>query len=41
MESTLSEDFIDDISDNKCLKVTLKLQERSPTVQMRDMNNIR
>jgi len=41
MESTLSEDFIDDISDHKCLKVTLKLQERTPPVQMRNMNSIR
>ena len=41
MESTLSEDFIDDISDHKCLKVTLKIQERTLPVQMRNMNNIR
>ena len=41
MESTLSEDLIDDISDHKCLKVTLKLQERTPLVQMRNMNSIR
>ena len=41
MESTLSEDFIDDISDHKCLKVNLKLQERIPAVQMRNMNNNR
>jgi hypothetical protein len=41
MESTLSEDFIDDISDHKCIKVNLKLQERTPVVQMRNMNNSR
>jgi endonuclease/exonuclease/phosphatase (EEP) superfamily protein YafD len=41
MESTLSEDFIDDISDHKCLKVNLKLQERNPAEQMRNMNNSR
>jgi hypothetical protein len=41
MESTLSEDFIDDISDHKCFKVNLKLQERTPAVQMRNMNNSR
>jgi endonuclease/exonuclease/phosphatase (EEP) superfamily protein YafD len=32
VESTISENFLDDISDHKCLKVTLRLQERtSPT----------
>jgi len=41
IESTLSEDFIDDISDHKCLKVTMKIQERTPPVQIRNMNNIR
>ena len=29
-EATISENFLDDISDHKCLKVTLKLQERTP-----------
>ena len=32
VEANTSENFLDDISDHKCLKVTLKLQERtSPT----------
>ncbi len=41
IDATLSENFIDDISDHKCLKVNLKLQERTPAVQMRNMNNSR
>ena len=41
IEATLSKNFIDDISDHKCLKVNLKLQERTPAVQMRNMNSIR